>query len=241
MDWKKGEMLYEGKAKRIYATQDPDYYVCEFKDSLTALDGAMKAEMSNKGEWNNAIAAAIMGYLNSKGIPTHFVEMISPTEQVVRNLNMVPLEAVVRNYVAGSLAKRIGLEEGTPLSRPVLEYHWKKDELNDPLLTENLILALGLATEEQLAAFRELALRVDSLLSAFMDERGIMLVDAKYEFGYFNGTELMLGDEISPDTCRYWNKEDMTKLDKDRFRRKLGNIAEAYQEILKRVSDKGEN
>ncbi len=236
MEWLKGEMLYEGKAKRIYATQDPDFYICEFKDSLTAFNGVMKAEMSNKGEWNNSIASAIMGYLNSQGIPTHFVEKISASEQVVRNLKMVPLEAVVRNYVAGSLAKRIGIEEGTPLSRPVLEYHWKKDELNDPLLTESLILALEIATEEQLAAFRELSLKVNTLLKAFMDERGIMLVDAKYELGYFHGTELMIGDEISPDTCRFWNKEDMAKLDKDRFRRKLGNIAEAYQEVLDRVS-----
>lgn len=236
MNWIKGEKLYEGKAKRIYATQDPDYFICEFKDSLTALDGQMKAEMTNKGEWNNAIASAIMGYMNSQGIPTHFVEKISATEQVVRNLNMVPLEAVVRNYVAGSLAKRIGLEEGTKLSRPVLEYHWKKDELNDPLLTENLIIALEIASDEQLAAFRELSLKVDSLLKAFMDERGITLVDAKYELGYFHGTELMIGDEISPDTCRLWNKEDGAKLDKDRFRRKLGNIAEAYQEVLDRVS-----
>lgn len=236
MEWLKGEMLYEGKAKRIYTTQDPDYYICEFKDSLTAFNGVMKAEMSNKGEWNNAIASAIMGYLNSQGIPTHFVEKISASEQVVRSLKMVPLEAVVRNYVAGSLAKRIGLEEGTPLSRPVLEYHWKKDELNDPLMTESLILALEIATEEQLAAFRELSLKVNSLLTAFMDERGIMLVDAKFELGYFHETELMIGDEISPDTCRFWNKEDMAKLDKDRFRRKLGNIAEAYQEVLDRVS-----
>ena len=236
MEWLKGEMLYEGKAKRIYATQDPDFYICEFKDSLTAFNGVMKAEMSNKGEWNNSIASAIMGYLNSQGIPTHFVEKISASEQVVRNLKMVPLEAVVRNYVAGSLAKRIGLEEGTPLSRPVLEYHWKKDELNDPLLTESLILALEIATEAQLTAFRELSLKVNSLLTAFMDERGIMLIDAKYELGYFHGTELMIGDEISPDTCRFWNKEDMAKLDKDRFRRKLGNIAEAYQEVLDRVS-----
>jgi phosphoribosylaminoimidazole-succinocarboxamide synthase len=236
MEWLKGEMLYEGKAKRIYATQDPDFYICEFKDSLTAFNGVMKAELSNKGEWNNAIASSIMGYLNGQGIPTHFVEKISASEQVVRNLKMVPLEAVVRNYVAGSLAKRIGLEEGTPLSRPVLEYHWKKDDLNDPLLTESLILALEIATEEQLAAFRELSLKVNTLLTAFMDERGIMLVDAKYELGYFHGTELMIGDEISPDTCRFWNKEDMIKLDKDRFRRKLGNVAEAYQEILKRVT-----
>ena len=236
MEWLKGDMLYEGKAKRIYATQDPDFYICEFKDSLTAFNGVMKAEMSNKGEWNNSIASAIMGYLNSQGIPTHFVEKISASEQVVRNLKMVPLEAVVRNYVAGSLAKRIGLEEGTPLSRPVLEYHWKKDELNDPLLTESLILALEIATEAQLTAFRELSLKVNSLLTAFMDERGIMLIDAKYELGYFHGTELMIGDEISPDTCRFWNKEDMAKLDKDRFRRKLGNIAEAYQEVLDRVS-----
>jgi phosphoribosylaminoimidazole-succinocarboxamide synthase len=237
MTWAKGEMLYEGKAKRIYATQDPDHYICEFKDSLTAFNGVMKAELSNKGEWNNRISSAIMGFLNRNGVPTHFVEQISDSEQVVRNLKMVPLEAVVRNYVAGSLSKRTGIPEGTALARPVLEYHWKKDELNDPLMTEDLILALGIATEQQLADFRQLCLHVNELLNAFMAERGILLVDAKYELGYFHETELMIGDEISPDTCRFWNKEDMTKLDKDRFRRKLGNIAEAYQEILKRVSE----
>ncbi len=236
MNWEKGELLYEGKAKKIYATQDPDYLIAEFKDALTAFDGGMKAELSSKGEWNNRISSAIMGYLNEQGVNTHFVEAISSHEQVVKKLKMVPLEAVVRNVIAGSLHKRTGLTEGTPLSRPILEYHWKKDELNDPLLTEDLILALMLASEEQLAAFRELAMRVNQVLGPYMDERGILLVDFKLEFGYFRGDELNVGDEVTPDTCRFWNKEDMAKLDKDRFRRKLGNVAEAYQEVLARVT-----
>ena len=236
MKWEKGELLYEGKAKRLYATQDPDYLVAEFKDSLTAFNGKLKAELTGKGEWNNRISTAIMGYMNEQGIATHFVEQISPNEQIVKNLKMVPLESVVRNVIAGSLHKRTGMPEGTPLNRTVVEYFWKKDELDDPMMSYDLILALDIATEEQLAAFHEESLRINDLLSAFMDERGILLVDFKLEFGYFNGNELTVGDEVTPDTCRLWNKEDMVKLDKDRFRRKLGNVAEAYQEVLARVT-----
>jgi len=238
MKWDKGQLLYEGKAKKLYATQDPEYLLAEFKDSLTAFDGGMKAEMTHKGEWNNQISAAIMGFLNTSGVATHFVEAISEREQVVKNLKMVPLEAVVRNVLAGSAARRTGLAEGTALKRPVLEYHWKKDELNDPLLTEDLIIGLELATPEQLTEFRQLAMRVNGLLSSFMDERGVLLVDFKLEFGYWRDGELTVGDEVTPDTCRLWNKEDMTKLDKDRFRRKLGNVAEGYQEILRRVTQR---
>ena len=236
MTWEKGEMLYEGKAKKIFATNDPDYLIAEYKDSLTAFNGQMKAEMTGKGEWNNKISSALFSYLNSQGMKTHFVEQLSSRAQLVKALEMVPLEAVVRNVLAGSAARRTGLEEGTPLKRPVLEYHWKKDELNDPLLTEDLIIGLELATDEQLADFRAMSMQVNELLSKFMDERGILLVDFKLEFGYFKGEELTLGDEISPDTCRFWDKTDMTRLDKDRFRRKLGNVAEAYHQILQRVT-----
>jgi len=177
-----------------------------------------------------------MGYLNEQGVATHFVEQISPSEQIVKNLKMVPLESVVRNVIAGSLHKRTGMPEGTPLNRTVVEYFWKKDELDDPLMSHDLILALEIADEEQLAAFHEASLRINDLLSAYMDERGILLVDFKLEFGYFHGDELTVGDEVTPDTCRLWNKQDMVKLDKDRFRRKLGNVAEAYQEVLARVT-----
>ena len=236
MKWEKGEMLYEGKAKRLYATQDPDYLVCEFKDSLTAFNGKLKAELAGKGEWNNRISSAIMGYLNEQGVATHFVEQISQSEQIVKNLKMVPLEAVVRNVIAGSLHKRTGMPEGTPLGRSVVEYFWKKDELDDPMMSHDLILALEIADEEQLKAFHEASLRVNNLLGAYMAERGILLVDFKLEFGYFHGDELTVGDEVTPDTCRLWNKKDMVKLDKDRFRRKLGNVAEAYQEVLTRVT-----
>ncbi|OGK11705.1 MAG: phosphoribosylaminoimidazolesuccinocarboxamide synthase [Candidatus Riflebacteria bacterium RBG_13_59_9] len=236
MKWERGELLYEGKAKRLYATQDADYLIAEFKDSLTAFNGGMKAELTSKGEWNNRISAAILGFLNGKGVKTHFVEELSPREQVVKNLKMVPLEAVVRNVIAGSVSKRTGLAEGTALGRPVLEYHWKRDDLNDPLLTEDLIIALGIADDDHLADFRKAALHVNEVLGPYMDERGILLVDFKLEFGYFRDSELTVGDEISPDTCRFWNKDDRTKLDKDRFRRKLGNVAEAYQQVLERVT-----
>lgn len=236
MKWEKGEMLYEGKAKRLYATQDPDYLVAEFKDALTAFNGKLKAELAGKGEWNNRISSAIMGYLNEQGVNTHFVEQISSHEQIVKKLKMVPLESVVRNVIAGSLHKRTGMPEGTPLSRTVVEYFWKRDELDDPMMSHDLILALEIADEEQLAAFHETSLRVNEILGAYMDELGILLVDFKLEFGYFCGDELNVGDEVTPDTCRLWNKEDMVKLDKDRFRRKLGNVAEAYQEVLARVT-----
>ncbi len=232
----KGKLLYEGKAKKLYETDDPALMIMEFKDSLTAFDGAMKAEMSGKGEWNNRISAAIMSYLNEHGVPTHFVRLLSARESIVKRLSMIPLELICRNFIAGSMAKRTGIAEGTPFNRPVVEFHFKSDELNDPLYTEDLIYALELASEDEVKKMRALGLKVNELLSSFMDERGILLVDFKLEFGYTTDKELVIGDEITPDTCRLWDKKDMTKLDKDRFRRKMGNIAEAYQQVLSRVT-----
>jgi len=235
MKWEKGELLYEGKAKRIYATQDPDYLLAEFKDSLTAFNGAMKAQMNHKGEWNNQISAHLMAVLEKCGIGTHFVEAISEREQVVKRLEMIPVEFICRNAVAGSLAKRTGISEGTPLAMPVIEFNYKNDEMNDPLYVEDLIVALGIATREEIDEMRTIGLRVNECLGSFMDERGIQLVDFKLEFGRFDG-DLLVGDEVTPDTCRFWDKKDQSKLDKDRFRRKLGNVAEAYRQILQRVS-----
>ncbi|OPX21276.1 MAG: phosphoribosylaminoimidazolesuccinocarboxamide synthase [Planctomycetales bacterium 4484_113] len=235
MKWEKGELLYEGKAKRVFATQEPDYLIAEFKDSLTAFNGAMKAQLNHKGEWNNQISAHLMGVLEGCGIGTHFVELISPREQVVKRLEMIPVEFICRNAVAGSLAKRTGISEGTPLPTPVIEFNYKNDEMNDPLYVEDLIVALGIASREEIARIRTQGLKVNDCLGKFMDERGIQLVDFKLEFGRFHD-ELLVGDEVTPDTCRFWDKKDQSKLDKDRFRRKLGNVAEAYQQILDRVS-----
>lgn len=235
MKWEKGKLLYEGKAKRVFATQEPDYLIAEFKDSLTAFNGAMKAQMNQKGDWNNQISAHLMKALESCSIRTHFVESISAREQVVKRLEMIPLEFICRNAVAGSLAKRTGISEGTPLATPVVEFNYKNDELNDPLYVEDLIAALGLASREEIAEMRSVGLRVNDCLGRFMDQRGIQLVDFKLEFGRFQG-KLLVGDEVTPDTCRFWDKKDRSRLDKDRFRRKLGNVAEAYRQILERVS-----
>jgi len=229
------KLLYEGKAKRLYETNDPDLLIMEFKDSLTAFDGTKRDEMLGKGEWNNQISAILFEYLNANGIPTHFLKLLSSRESLVRRLKMIPLELVCRNLIAGSMAKRTGLAEGTPFRRPVIEFHFKADELHDPLYTEDLILALEIVTEDELKNIREIGLQVNNKLSAFMDERGILLVDFKLEFGYTSEGKLVVGDEITPDTCRLWNKLDMQKLDKDRFRRDLGAVAEAYQEVLSRV------
>ena len=229
------KLLYEGKAKRLYETADPDVMIMEFKDSLTAFDGTKRDELLGKGEWNNQISAVVFEYLNGRGIPTHFLKLLSPRESLVKRLKMVPLELVCRNLIAGSMAKRTGLPEGTPFKRPVIEFHFKADELHDPLYTEDLILALEIVTEDELKNMREIGSEVNETLRAFMDERDILLVDFKLEFGYTNDGKLVVGDEITPDTCRLWNKLDMQKLDKDRFRRDLGDVAEAYQDVLSRV------
>ncbi|MCW2278633.1 phosphoribosylaminoimidazolesuccinocarboxamide synthase [Heliophilum fasciatum] len=231
------EQLYEGKAKKIYATSDPNIYWVAYKDSATAFNGVKKAEIDNKGILNNRISALFFQYLEKQGIPTHFVEQLSDREMLVKSLRIIPVEVVARNIVAGSLAKRVGRPEGTVLAKPVLEFYYKDDELGDPLINDYHIAALDLATPEQMDTIASIALRVNDILKTFMADLGIDLVDFKLEFGV-HGDTVILGDEISPDTCRFWDSETKEKLDKDRFRRDMGGLEEAYQEILRRLESK---
>jgi len=231
----KGKQLYEGKAKKIYATNDPDVVWIEYKDDATAFNGLKKGTIDNKGSLNNRISAVFFELLESEGIPTHFVKLINDREMLVKHIEIIMVEVVMRNIAAGSLAKRLGLEEGTPLSRPVLEFYYKDDALGDPLINEYHALTINLATKEQLAKIAEMAFKINEILVDYMDKRDIILVDFKLEFGLFKG-EVILGDEISPDTCRFWDKHTKEKLDKDRFRRDLGNVEEAYEEIYKRLT-----
>ena len=228
-------MVYEGKAKILYETEDPELLIQYFKDSATAFDGVKKAEIPDKGVINNQISTRMFEFLESKGIKSHFVRRLSDREMLVKRLKIVPLEVVMRNVIAGSLAKRYGLPEGGKLKAPLFELYYKSDALHDPMLTENHVLALGFAPKAQLQRIKEMAFKVNKLLVKFFDKRNIILVDFKLEFGLYKGKTLLLGDEISPDGCRFWDKTTKEKLDKDRFRRDLGGVEEAYQEMLKRV------
>ncbi|SFF96555.1 phosphoribosylaminoimidazole-succinocarboxamide synthase [Desulfotomaculum arcticum] len=231
----KKEQLYEGKAKKVYRTDNPDLYWIEYKDDATAFNGLKKGTIANKGELNNLISAYFFRLLAENGIESHFVEEKSEREMVVKSLQIIPVEVVVRNIAAGSLAKRLGLEEGTVMSRTVVENYYKSDELGDPLINSDHIRALNLATPEQMADIRAIALKVNEILRAHLAERELDLIDFKLEFGLHNG-QLLLGDEISPDTCRFWDKNTKEKLDKDRFRRDLGNVEEAYKEVYRRLT-----
>ncbi|WP_347491355.1 phosphoribosylaminoimidazolesuccinocarboxamide synthase [Desulfoscipio sp. XC116] len=232
---KKLEQLYEGKAKKVYRTDNPDYYWVEYKDDATALNGLKKGTIANKGSLNNRISAYFFRMLAQNGIDSHFVEEKSDTEMAVKALQIILVEVVVRNIAAGSLAKRLGLEEGIPMRNTVVEYYYKSDELGDPLINDDHIRAINLATPEQMAKIKEISLKVNDVLRNHLAERDIELVDFKLEFGLHKG-ELLLGDEISPDTCRFWDKHTREKLDKDRFRRDLGNVEEAYQEVYRRLT-----
>ncbi|WP_449240820.1 phosphoribosylaminoimidazolesuccinocarboxamide synthase [Desulfoscipio gibsoniae] len=232
---KKLEQLYEGKAKKVYRTDNPDYYWVEYKDDATALNGLKKGTIANKGSLNNRISAYFFRMLAQNGIDSHFVEEKSDTEMAVKALQIILVEVVVRNIAAGSLAKRLGLEEGIPMRNTVVEYYYKSDELGDPLINDDHIRAINLATPEQMAKIKEISLKVNDVLQNHLAERDIELVDFKLEFGLHKG-ELLLGDEISPDTCRFWDKHTREKLDKDRFRRDLGNVEEAYQEVYRRLT-----
>ncbi|HHW43997.1 MAG TPA: phosphoribosylaminoimidazolesuccinocarboxamide synthase [Desulfotomaculum sp.] len=231
----KGELLYEGKAKKIYRTDDPDVYLVEYKDDATAFNGLKKGTISGKGELNNRISAHFFRLLEEKGIATHFLEQVSEREMLVRTLEIIPIEVVVRNIAAGSLAKRLGLEEGTALPRPVVEYYYKSDELGDPMINDDHIAALNLATPDELAALKKTALTVNNILREYLAPRRLELVDFKLEFGRHRG-KILLGDEISPDTCRFWDTRTGEKLDKDRFRRDLGGVEEAYREVWHRLA-----
>ncbi|AEF94607.1 Phosphoribosylaminoimidazole-succinocarboxamide synthase [Desulfotomaculum nigrificans CO-1-SRB] len=228
------EMMYEGKAKKVYRTDNPDYYWVEYKDDATAFNGQKKGTIENKGVVNNKVSAVLFQLMESKGIPTHFVELVNDREMIVKALDIIKVEVVVRNIVAGSLAKRIGLPEGTVLPKTVLEYYYKDDELGDPLINDYHIAALGLATPEQMEYISTTALKVNNILREYLAPINIDLVDFKLEFGLHHG-QVLLGDEISPDTCRFWDKTTGEKLDKDRFRRDLGNVEGAYQEVLRRL------
>lgn len=229
------EMIYEGKAKQVYRTDDPEALLVYFKDDATAFNGLKKGTIQDKGELNNKISAFFFRLLEKNGIETHFVDLGGEREMLVRPLEIIKVEVVVRNIAAGSLAKRIGLPEGTELPETVVEYYYKSDELGDPLINNTHIKVLGLATEEQMRGIKETALKVNSILKDFLKDKKIILVDYKLEFGTYRG-KVLLGDEISPDTCRFWDSDTKEKLDKDRFRRDLGNVEDAYQEIYRRVT-----
>ena len=233
---KRLEKLYEGKAKVLYSTDNPDHVVQYFKDEATAFDGKKKGIIREKGILNNKISSRIFRYLESKGVKTHFVDMPSDREMVVKKLRIIPIEVVVRNIAAGSLAKRMGVDEGTPLKNTIIEFYYKSDPLGDPMINEYHIKAFGLAEKKELEEMESSALKVNKYLTEFFDERGITLVDFKLEFGVHRG-EVLLGDEITPDGCRLWDKDTKEKMDKDRFRRDLGKVEEAYQEVLKKVME----
>ena len=228
------EQLYEGKAKRVYATDDPQLVVVAYKDDATAFNGLKKGTIAGKGVVNNRMSNLLFKYLADNGIPTHFVEEIDERRTVVKYVKIVPLEVIVRNIAAGSFSKRFGVAEGTELANPTVEYSYKNDELGDPMINTSQALALKLGTAEQIETIRRMALRVNELLSEYFLKRDLILVDYKLEFGLFNG-EIILADEISPDTCRLWDVHTREKLDKDRFRRDLGGVEDAYSEVYHRM------
>jgi phosphoribosylaminoimidazole-succinocarboxamide synthase len=226
--------LYEGKAKIVYATSDKDLVIQHFKDDATAFNALKRGTIEGKGVVNNKMSSTLFELLGKKGISTHWVARLNDRDMLVKKLDIVKVEVVVRNVYAGSLAKRLGVEEGVPLKSPILEFYYKDDALGDPLVNEYHIAALKLATPRELKQIADLALKVNKVLKPFFDRKGVILVDFKLEFGRHKG-KIILGDEISPDTCRFWDKKTREKLDKDRFRRDLGNVEGAYQEMLKRV------
>lgn len=229
------ELLYEGKAKRIYATDDEQVVLVQYKDSATAFNGEKKADITGKGRLNNEITSLLFLKLKEQGIDSHFIQKTSETEQLVKKVTIIPLEVVVRNVAAGSLSKRLGIEEGQQLTAPLVEFYLKNDDLGDPLVTVDHILELNAATIEELTILKEKALQINTVLSSFFNELGIRLIDFKLEFGKDNAGEILLADEISPDTCRLWDQKTNEKLDKDVFRRDLGSLTEAYENILNRL------
>ncbi|MFA5059576.1 MAG: phosphoribosylaminoimidazolesuccinocarboxamide synthase [Candidatus Omnitrophota bacterium] len=227
--------IYEGKAKILYETDAPDQLIQYFKDDATAFNAAKKGTIQDKGIVNNKISTKIFEYLQSNGIPTHFIKFLNDREMLVKRVKIVPLEVIVRNVAAGSLSRLLNIKEGTVLKCPVLEFCYKEDSLGDPLINEYHVLALGYATQEEVDAIKNYTFKINELMKKFFDSMGIDLVDFKLEFGRYQGN-IILADEISPDTCRLWEKGTGRKMDKDRFRRDLGNIEEAYQEVLSRVT-----
>ena len=231
---KKMEQIYEGKAKKVYATDDPKIVIVDYKDDATAFNGLKKGTIAGKGVVNNKVSNHFFRLLESRGIPTHYVEQLSDRETAVRRVEILPVEVIVRNRAAGSFSKRMGVAEGTTLACPILEYSYKNDELGDPFINSYYIRALNIATDDEMEQVKTYSFRINEILKAYLDELGIELIDFKLEFGRFDGT-VILADEISPDTCRFWDKSTGKKLDKDRFRRDLGDVEEAYHEIIRRL------
>ena len=229
------EQLYEGKAKKVFKTSEPGKYWIEYKDDATAFNGEKKGQIAGKGTLNNEISAIFLSLLKEKGVENHFIKKISSTEQIVQQVEIIPIEVVVRNIAAGSLAKRLGWEEGKELSQSIVEYYYKNDDLGDPIINNDHIEILGLAAETELVEIRRQALKINEILKEYLVHRDIILVDFKLEFGKTLEGKIILADEISPDTCRFWDAHTKKKLDKDRFRRDLGNVEDAYQEILRRI------
>ena len=230
----KRELIYEGKAKRVYTTDNPDLVIQYFKDDATAFNAKKRGTIVSKCILNNQMSETFFRLLEAAGVPTHFVQRLSDREMLVKRLDIIPVETVVRNIIAGSLAKRLGLEEGKALSQPILEYFYKSDPLDDPMINASTAIALGMATEAELHTIDTLALRTNQVLRTFLESKCLLLVDMKLEFGRHHG-QILLGDEICPDTCRFWDLETRKKLDKDRFRQDLGGVEEAYHEVHRRV------
>jgi phosphoribosylaminoimidazole-succinocarboxamide synthase len=231
----KREMMYEGKAKKVYATDDKDRVVVYYKDDATAFNGEKKGQIEDKGVFNNSITSVLFELLEKEGVKTHFVEKLNDREQLCKRVQIVPLEVIVRNVAAGSMAKRYGLNEGMELKTTVLELSYKDDSLGDPLINDYHAVAMGITTFEELKTIYAMASKVNDVLKEVFIKQNIRLIDFKLEFGRLNG-EILLADEISPDTCRFWDATTGEKLDKDRFRRDLGNVKEAYVEILSRIT-----
>ncbi len=230
----KGKMIYEGKAKKVFKTDDPQQFLVEFKDDATAFDGVKKDKLEDKGILNNRLSAIFFGLLETEGVETHYVKTVSEREMLVKSLEIIPVEVIVRNIAAGSMSKRLGLPEGEALNKTVIEFSLKDDELHDPMINHYHIYAMDLAKAEEMATIEASALKINDILTAYLKDKGITLVDFKLEFGRHQG-RVILGDEISPDTCRFWDSSSGEKLDKDRFRRDLGGVIEAYREVLRRL------
>ena len=230
----KKEQLYEGKAKKVFATEDPDVVIVSYKDDATAFNGEKKGTIVGKGVINNRMTNLVFQKFEAAGIPTHFIEELNDRETAVKKVEIVPLEVIIRNFSAGSFAKKMGMEEGIKFKQPTLEFSYKNDDLGDPFINRYYALALGLATEEEIDAIEKYAFIVNDVMREYFDSLGIELIDFKIEFGRYHG-QIILADEVSPDTCRLWDKETHEKLDKDRFRRDLGNVEDAYQEVFRRL------
>ena len=235
MKMEKKEMLYEGKAKRVYATDNAEVLLVDYKDDATAFNGLKKGTISGKGAINNRVTNFMMQLLEKEGVPTHFVEELSERETLVKKVSIVPLEVIIRNISAGSFAKRYGVEEGIVFAEPTIEFSYKNDDLGDPLINEYHALALGVATKTEIETIKNMAFKVNEVMKAFFKKLNVDLVDFKLEFGKVADGSIVLADEISPDTCRFWDSTTHEKLDKDRFRRDLGNVEDAYQEMMKRI------